>query len=400
MSEFSTRLTYLFNRYYCGEATSLETDELMAIIKEAKSNQELNELLQRAWDQTAGDQDFFSPQQSEKIFDSIISLATNGHHEEEDMEPPVLRSFYWWRYAAAAIILIFGFGALYKFRSKSEIQTVGLVQPVTKDVPPGGNRAMLTLSDGSTIILDSAANGILARQGSTEVSKKENGQLVYNSSKQDNTKITNQINTLSTPKGGQYQIVLPDGSKVWLNSSSSIKFPAFFSKNERKVEVTGEVYFEVVKDKSKPFKVLFQDTEIEVLGTSFNVMAYRDEAFSKTTLIEGSVSLTNKNTNKRLRPGQQASVGRSGNITTEEVDIDEAIAWKKGLFFFRDASIAEVMKKAGRWYDVEIEYQGAIPVRQFTGKVSMDVNISELLTMLKYAGVNCRIDNKKIIISP
>jgi len=400
MSEFSTRLTYLFNRYYSGEATAAETDELMSIIKKAKTNQELNELLEEAWEKASSRDNFFSKEQSEKIFDLIIGQQNGAQPDDDDNgEQPVFRNFYWWRYAAAAIILIFGFGALYKFRSKSEMQSVAIVQPVLKDVPPGGNRAMLTLADGSTIILDSAANGVLARQGSTEVSKKENGQLVYNSKKQDNTQTTNQINTLATPKGGQYQIVLPDGSKVWLNSSSSIKFPAVFSKNERKVEVTGEVYFEVVKDKSKPFKVLFENTEIEVLGTSFNVMAYKDEAFSKTTLVEGSVSLTNRNHNRHLKPGQQASVGSSGKITTEEVDIDEAIAWKKGLFYFRDASVEEVMRKAGRWYDIEIEYQGSIPVRQFTGKVSMDVNISELLLMLKYAGLNCRIENKKIIIS-
>ena len=398
MSEFSTRLTYLFNRYYSGEATPEESSELMVMIKAAKNNHELNDLLEEAWDNLSNHELFFSRENSAKIFDSIVFQQDN-EPEEDEQEKPWLQNFYWWRYAAAAIILIFGFGALYKFQSKSVSQHITATPAVVRDVAPGGNRAVLTLADGSTIILDSAANGVLAKQGSTEVSKKENGQLVYNSQKQDNNQAMNQMNMLSTPKGGQYQIVLPDGSKVWLNSSSSIKFPAIFSTNERKVEVSGEVYFEVVKDSHKPFKVSFEDTQIEVLGTSFNVMAYKDEAFSRTTLVEGSVSLTNKNNNKRLRPGQQASVGSSGKITTEEVDIDEATAWKRGLFYFRDASISEVMKKASRWYDIEIEYQGPVPVRQFTGKVSMDVNISELLLMLKYAGVNCRIENKKVIIS-
>jgi transmembrane sensor len=223
--------------------------------------------------------------------------------------------------------------------------------------------------------------------------------LVYNSTKTDQALSLNQINMLSTPKGGQYQIILPDGSKVWLNSSSSIKYPATFAENERKVEVTGEVYFEVTKDKSKPFRVIFDETEVEVLGTSFNVMAYKDDTTSRTTLVEGAVSLTNKHSNKRLKPGQQASVSSSGNITTQVVDIEEAIAWKKGLFYFRNANIQQIMKKAARWYDIEIRYEGAVPVRQFTGKVSMDVNISELLQMLNYAGVKCRMEDKKIIIS-
>ena len=396
MNEFSTRLAYLFNRYYSGEATADENEELMSLVKASKNNPELGALLEEVWEKSDRDAIFFSKEESDRIFGSIVSSDIIN---EQDLDSPVLHRFYWWRYAAAAIILIFGFGALYKFQSKPVKQKIAAVEPAVTDLAPGGNRALLTLADGSTIVLDSAANGVLAKQGSTEVSKKENGQLVYNSSKLDHAQVRSQMNMLSTPKGGQYQIVLPDGSKVWLNSSSSIRFPAIFAKNERKVEVTGEVYFEVVKDKTKPFKVSFQQNEIEVLGTSFNVMAYADEVSSKTTLIEGSVSLKSNLSNMRLKPGQQASVATSGKISRMDVDIDEAIAWKKGLFYFRDASIEEVMKKAARWYDVDVEYRGAVSVRQFTGKVSMDVNISELLHMLKYAGVNCKIENKKIIIS-
>lgn len=398
MRKLPNRLTYLFNRYYSGEATAEESDELMAMVRAAKSDADLNRLLEQAWADLRGDTIYFSAQESEKLLSSILNQESEVQDDEDEFQAPV-RNLYWWRYAAAAMLLIIGFAALNKFRTKPEIRHATSADAAIGDVPPGGNRAVLTLADGSTIVLDSAANGVLARQGGTEVSKKENGQLVYNAANKDNSQPLNQINTLSTPRGGQYQIVLPDGSKVWLNASSSIKFPAIFSKNERKVEVTGEVYFEVVKDKKKPFRVLFQHSEIEVLGTRFNVMAYADEAASQTTLVEGSVSLTNKNDIKRLRPGQQASIGSSGKIRTEEVDTDEATAWKSGLFYFRDAGIEEIMKKASRWYDVEVEYQGAVPVRQFTGKVSMEVNISELLLMLKYAGVNCKIENKKIIIS-
>lgn len=192
---------------------------------------------------------------------------------------------------------------------------------------------------------------------------------------------------------------MPDGSKVWLNASSSIRFPAFFDRNERKVEITGEVYFEVTKDKSKPFKVLFGDSEVEVLGTSFNIMAYEDESLSKTTLVEGSVKLKNSKENKQLSPGEQASINSGGHIVAGIVDVDEAIAWKSGLFYFRDAGIEEVMRQASRWYDIDIKYNGKIPVRQFTGKVSRNVNISELLNMLRYAGVNCRIEDNKVVVS-
>jgi transmembrane sensor len=399
MKEFPNRLAYLFKRYYAGEATDIETLEFLSIVKEGKNTSDLSTLLEEVWENSEQQDSFFTKADSDHIFDSIIRSSTDEENTELQTEQFKVSPFYWWRYAAAAILLILGFGVLYKFQSHAVSQQVAVVKPVVTDFPPGGNRATLTLADGSTIILDSASNGVLAKQGNTEVNKMENGQLVYKTDGHQDTKVLAQMNMLSTPKGGQYQIVLPDGSKVWLNSSSSIKFPAVFDKNERKVAVTGEVYFEVVKDKSSPFRVSLGDTEIEVLGTSFNVMAYQDESAFKTTLVEGSVSLTNKYANMLLKPGQQASIGLTGKMIRTEADIDEVTAWKQGLFHFQDSSIQEVMKKAARWYDIEVRYEGVIPVRKFTGKVSMDVNISELLLMLKYAGVNCKIEDKKIIVS-
>jgi transmembrane sensor len=399
MNEFSTRLHYLFNLYYSGEATVDETAELMSMIRSAKNDQQLTSLLEETWNTLSSHGLFFTKEESNKMFHSIIEPSYT-FEEDQVVDKPYQSGWYiGWRLAAAAMILMIGFGTFYHFKLNSGTQKMAVIKPVIKDVPPGGNRALLTLANGSTIILDSASNGLLATQGTTRISKKENGQLVYNATKMDKAQSLSQINMLSTPKGGQYQIILPDGSKVWLNASSSIKYPATFPKNERKVEVTGEVYFEVTKDKSKPFRVSFDETEVEVLGTSFNIMAYKDDTTSRTTLVEGAVSLTNKHINKRLKPGQQASVSSSGNITTHLVDVEEAIAWKKGLFYFRNANIQQIMKKAARWYDIEIRYEGAVPVRQFTGKVSMDVNISELLQMLNYAGVKCRIEDKKVIIS-
>lgn len=399
MNEFSTRLRYLFDLYYSGEATPDETAELMSMIRSANNDQQLTSLLEEVWNSLSSHGLFFTKEESNKMFNSIIEPSYTFEEDQENEEQYQSGFFNGWRLAAAAIILLMGFGTFYHFKINNSKQKIAVVKQAVKDVPPGGNRALLTLADGSTIILDSASNGLLATQGTTRISKKENGQLVYNTTKTDKALSLNQINMLSTPQGGQYQIILPDGSKVWLNASSSIKYPATFAKNERKVEVTGEVYFEVIKDKSKPFRVIFDETEVEVLGTSFNVMAYKDDTTSRTTLVEGSVSLTNNHINKRLKPGQQASVSSSGKITTHLVDIEEAIAWKKGLFYFRNANIQQIMKKASRWYDIEVSYEGAVPVRQFTGKVSMDVNISELLQMLNYAGVKCRMENNKVIIS-
>ncbi|REA63035.1 iron dicitrate transport regulator FecR [Dyadobacter luteus] len=394
MHEFSTRLTYLFQKYYSGDASAEETDELMLLVRRAQGDQQLTDILKYAWENAAENHGFFSGNESETIFGNIIEHTS----EQETISP--LRKWYWWRYAAAAILILFGLGALYKFNDKDIIQQkTAAAKEIPNDVEPGGNRATLTLADGSTILLDSASNGLLATQGSAKISKNSDGQLTYDAQVSGASADPNQINMLSTPKGGQYQITLPDGSKVWLNSYSSIRFPASFAQNERSVAITGEVYFEVKKDKRRPFKVQFHDSEIEVLGTSFNVTAYQDEPSSKTTLIEGSVSLGSKSNRKKLVPGQQAAISNDGNIRTADVDVDEVIAWKKGLFYFRDESIEQVMKKASRWYDIQVEYQGSIPLRQFTGKVSMDVNISELLNMLSYAGVNCKIENKKVIIT-
>lgn len=394
MHDFSTRLAYLFQKYYSGDASAEETDELMALIREAQDDQQLSGLLKDAWENAAKRPGFFSQDESNTIFSNILEQTADG---DEDIEP--LRRWYWWRYAAAAILVLVGLGALYKFNTESITQPKIASTELVNDVEPGGNRATLTLADGSTILLDSASNGVLATQAGARISKNSDGQLTYDAQNNGAAADPNQVNMLSTPKGGQYQITLPDGSKVWLNSSSSIRFPASFADNERSVAITGEVYFEVKKDKRRPFRVHFQDNEIEVLGTSFNVMAYQDEPSSRTTLIEGSVSLTNSNNRKKLTPGEQAAINGNGNIKTTQVDVDEVIAWKKGLFYFRDESIEQVMKKASRWYDIQVEYQGSIPLRQFTGKVSMDVNISELLNMLSYAGVNCKLENKKVIIA-
>ncbi|SDD56589.1 FecR family protein [Dyadobacter soli] len=399
MNDYSARLFFLLDLYNSGEATSEQTAELMDIIREGKHDRQLDELLGKLWKEQNDGDTFFTKQESDQILNFILTNT----HEEDSGEAEYATTSYrwsgWWRWAAAAVILVIGFGAYQRFNQEKRKEKVAVSKPQIKDLPPGGNRALLTLADGSTIILDSAANGLLATQGDTKISKKENGQLVYNAENAGSDQPVNRTNMLATPKGGQYQLLLPDGSKVWLNALSSIKYPATFPKSERKVEVTGEVFFEVQKDRSRPFKVVFGGTEVEALGTSFNVMAYKGEPETRTTLVEGAVLVTNNGKNQRLKPGQQAAVGTSGNITTSPVDVEAAIAWKKGLFYFRDAGIQQVMKSVARWYDVEIRYEGAVPVRQFTGKIPMDVNISELLQMLNYAGVGCAMEDGQVVVS-
>lgn len=393
MATSPERLSLLFRRYYAGIATSGETNELLDLIRFSKSDEALADALRQAWEHLNEHEKQFSEAESDSMLNAILNDIEN------DEPAPATYRLRWWRYAAAATVLIAGALLFYQYKHRT-VSLPGVVETprITNDVAPGGNRALLTLADGSNFVLDSVPKGLLAKIGSSEIIKTNEGQLAV-ATGNALSGIDLQANTLSTPKGGQYQLLLPDGSKVWLNASSSIKFPALFSAAERKVEITGEVYFEVSKDKKKPFKVKFGDSEVEVLGTSFNIMAYPEEKSSKTTLVEGSVKLRSTGKSRMLLPGQQGAIFSNGTIVTATVDTERETAWKQGLFYFRDSGINEIMRDASRWYDIEVVYQGKMPKRQFTGKVSRNVNISELLNMLRYAGVNSKIENKKVLIS-
>ncbi|MBO9572857.1 MAG: FecR family protein, partial [Chitinophagaceae bacterium] len=254
----------------------------------------------------------------------------------------------WFRYAAA-ILIIFGLGTIVYLWNTRPVQTdTAKTKPVpVKDILPGGQKATLTLADGSTIVLDSVANGQLAMQGISKVVKLEDGQLVYNFERGSYPPLKGRglatFNTMSTPRGGQYQLTLSDGTKVWLNAASSITYPTAFNGNTREVKITGEVYFEVAKNKSRPFIVKTPTDEITVLGTEFNINAYQDETAVKTTLVEGSVKINNT----VIKPGQAYSKGK-----LFKTNIQQDIAWKNGYFMFDSENITSVMRKISRWYNV------------------------------------------------
>ena len=257
---------------------------------------------------------------------------------------------------------------------------------------------MLTLADGSTIVLDSAAQGRIASQGNATILKNGNGELAYQVG--DTGKAEAGTNTISTPAGGQYSIKLPDGSQVWLNARSSITFPTAFSGKERRVKVRGEVYFEISKDKSKPFVVDVDGRQqVIVTGTHFNVNAYPDEPEMRTTLLEGAVSVAETNAggeSLQLVPGEQASLRTNGQagrrFRKATVDVSETVAWKNGLFQFRETSLAAIMRDIERWYNVEVTYPEGIPQKRFSGKLRRNSKASEILEILKFAGVNFRIE--------
>ena len=263
---------------------------------------------------------------------------------------------------------------------------------------PGSNKAILTLADGSTIILQSAINGIVAQQGNTKISKSADGQLVYKSLNEKPTEVL--INSIATPKGGQYQLVLSDGSIVWLNAASSLRFPAAFAGSERKVELSGEAYFEVAKNASMPFKVeVAGKGEVEVLGTHFNVNAYSDEATVNTTLVEGRVkvkALANRDS-RIIAPGEQAQLEGNGRISiNKDADTEQAMAWKNGTFNFSHAELGVVMRQLSRWYDVDIKFEGPVSQRQFSGEIQRDLKLSQVLKLLEKNNVFCSLQGKNI----
>ncbi len=275
---------------------------------------------------------------------------------------------------------------------------------LTTDIGPGGNKAVLTLADNSTIILDSASNGIISQQGNISVQKLENGLLAYTIKGKLITENDEAFyNTISTPRGGQYQVTLADGTQVWLNAASSIRFPVVFTGKERKVVITGEAYFEVATNHTMPFRVEAVSSEIEVLGTHFNVNAYDDEPSIKTTLLEGSVKVYTRSSpqqSKTIKPGQQTSISKEGIIKlVNNADIEEAVAWKNGNFQFKSADLKSILRQISRWYDVDIEYKGNADLH-FTGQLTRSDNASKVFEKLALTGeVQFKVEGRKIIVS-
>lgn len=319
--------------------------------------------------------------------------------KDSAQKAPVRRLLPGWA-AAAAIILVLLVGTQY-FYNREEALPVPVAGAETiisspQEIKPGGNRAQLQLADGRTILLDSASNGLLARQGTTNINLLADGQLAYQQA--GITPETVSYNTLTTPKGGQYQITLPDGTKVWLNAISSIHFPTAFTGKERQVRITGEAYFEVAADPSRPFKVQFGEAEITVLGTHFNINAYTDEKDAKATLLEGLIQIQHKNQAQKLVPGQQARLHSQGMQVVSGANTEEATAWKDGYFVFASTDMETLLRQAARWYNIDVSFQGPIPPDRFTGKISRNVNLSQFLSILEYSEVHFKMEGRKLIL--
>lgn len=400
-----SRLAYLFNAYFNKTATLQERDELMDLLAHAENDAELKTLLSETWQRFNSQSQVFTDTRGDEMLAGILRKAA------ADRAVPVVamhrRSFGWRSMAAAAVILCFiAAGSYFWLRAGQDTPPIaragnhktGAAPVKTNNGPivPGGNRAVLTLADGDSIVLDSSRQGTLTKQGNTKIVRLNTATLAYNTGNEKSRETV--YNTLTTPPGGQYQVILADGTSVWLNAASSIHFPAIFSGNERRVTLTGEAYFEVAKDAVRPFKITVKDMEVEVLGTHFNIMAYDDENSMNTTLLEGSVKVSRGSSNKLLAPGQESRIGRTGDIKLMQADVEEVMAWKNGLFQFNAYNIEKVMKQISRWYDVEIVYEGDIPTGHFSGLVSRQNDIVRLLKIMQAGGVRCKIVGRKVIV--
>jgi transmembrane sensor len=309
-----------------------------------------------------------------------------------------VRSISLWRRItiAASVLICLSVGGYFLVQKHNTTEQTARNEQ--RDIAPGGNKAFLTLANGKKISLTDAKNGELAVQSGVRVVKEKDGQLAYTAVDTMSSSSPLSYNTIETPKGGQYQVLLPDGSKVWLNAASSLKCPASFSAlKERRVQLNGEAYFEVAHNKAQPFRVQTDKQTITVLGTHFDVNAYTDEPYTKTTLLEGSVNINNT---IFLKPGEQSTLNRIGNaFTVSPAETDDAVAWKNGKFVFQNEHIESIMRKLARWYDVDVIYQDSFNDKTFTGSISRFDNISKILNKITFtSAVHFSIEGRRITV--
>ncbi|MET7000231.1 FecR domain-containing protein [Chitinophaga defluvii] len=395
------RIHYLVERFFHQSCTEEEKAELARWIDQSASDAALREVLERAWEQY--EPDTVMPDATSAAVLARVFQTAAGEEAAPVVTPaaPVRKMNRWPLWRAAAVILLLAGGGIYFWLSQLPVKVPGKnMAQVQQELLPGGNKAVLTLADGTAITLDSAQNGALALQGGTQVAKLANGQLAYTGGHTATKEVV--YNKISIPRGGQYQITLPDGTKVWLNAASSLRFPSAFTGKLREVELTGEAYFEVAQAVQQPFQVKVKDMKIAVLGTQFNVNAYDDEATINTTLVSGSVNVIKGAATRMLRPGQQAQLTAQGDWeVSDRTDMDAILAWKNGRFQFDGTPIAQVMRQISRWYNVDVVYRGATIQQHFNGGISRDVPLSKVFKMLEATGaVHCSVENGQVIVQP
>lgn len=302
----------------------------------------------------------------------------------------------WWRVAAAAI-LILGLGITWLVMKPTALDTPTIALRNTDSVLPNTNQTILTLADGRTIVLDSTNAGELATANGMKIVKLQSGEIAYD--QQTGVALAPEIHTIVVPRGGRpYQIVLADGSKIWLNAASSLKYPSFFAGNTRDVEITGEAYFEIAHNGTKPFHVRYNQMDVQVLGTHFNVNTYDDEKDIRVTLLEGSVKVNET----LIKPGQQSILPHTqpalANAAVIDADLELTTAWVNGLFHFDKADIKTILRQVSRWYDLDVVFEGSVSTDLFSGKIERSLPLTGIVNLLSSSNIKLRVEGKKLIV--
>lgn len=387
---------YLLQRWQQRRCSPQEAIELMDYLRQDASNRVLLNELQSAFRQVTPAATQESGEPGDRVRKGLLK-----HIQASPVIPINKKRNNTGRFRLAAAIAIIGIaiplGYLFIGNSQRDKQAAAITKPVAPaDVAPGKSKAVLTLANGQQIVLDSAGMEQLAQQGNSTVLNKS-GQLVYVKTNGEAT--TPLYNTLTTAPGETYPLVLADGSRIWLNAASSIRFPAVFAGNERKIELSGEAYFEIAHDAHKPFRVKVNNITVEVLGTHFNINSYRDEATINTTLLEGAVKINSEKGSMQLAPGEQSQVSPNGNLKkVTGINMAEIVAWKEGYFQFESADITTVLRQFSHWYNVEVVYEGHIKPRKFFGMISRQSSLMNVLKMLNANDISFRIEGKKLIV--
>lgn len=391
-----SRIIHLFIKYLNGECNQAEQDQVASILKSGGYEAEWELALSDDADKLLDEQHEtdIPEQEADRIYagveDKLFREDRSGSHSG--------RILMRYSLAACALIVIV-FVSKYFLTERNAPANQVAVETAVHDVAPGSDKAILTLADGRKLLLNASATGKLADQGGAAINKTAEGMLVYETELMAaGTKAVN--NTVTVPRGGKWALTLSDGTKVWLNSASSITYPTTFDGPDRHVSITGEAYFEVAHNAKKPFKVSFNDQLVEVLGTHFNINAYDDEPSNQTTLIQGSVSISKGKNTVILKPGEQASVTKNVIEVVKDADIERTLAWREGLFLFDRTELQNAMREISRWYDIDVVYQGDVKNDVFNGRISRHNKLSQILKVLELGDVHFRVDGKKVIVLP
>lgn len=379
----NTRILSLIEKFEQGRATDEEMQELEVWFRSFDDNPDITEALAAEHQQKAKSALF--GRINSKIDDKLV----------KELEPIQRKPALLWAriMIAATVLVVVSVGAYFMLNRNRPVEQTAA--NLASDFAPGSKKAILTLGNGQRITLNDAKNGKLAKQGNAIIRKTDENEVVYQQNGNDQTAL---INTLATPRGGEYHLTLADGTKVWLNTASSITYPSSFTGNFREVEISGEVYFEVAHNADKPFHVKTGTQTVEVLGTHFNINAYDKQNALRTTLLQGSVAIASAGQRKLLKPGEQA-VWTGSNIAVNSAELDEVMAWRDGFFDFTDADIHTVMQEFSRWYDLDIVFDGPQTRETFTGRLPRSWSFAKVMKLMEsFKSTHLTVEGRRIMV--